>query len=164
MNKKPRVGARASQFLSQLGTAGGPVGAMTSPGLASFGAGNIQEQLMSGNSDPYAAQRMGGEPVQGGPLMSRNLEASYMHMNRPGSPTPGFGLLAPNNMHAASQIQLRTGLPMDQRMLTGMMPPTGQIPMISGSTPQLNYAMAAAQQLQAKTNPRAAARGAASGE
>jgi hypothetical protein len=154
MAGKASVGARASQFLSQIGTAGGPVGALNSPNLVAFGAGALREELVAGNTDPYAVQRMGTEgPVIGSPAqhmnpalnnaapMPANLATSYLHLNQPGSPLPMYGLMADHNMKAAqiTQDNIRT---MDQRMLTGMMPLTGQLPISAG--------ISAAQQLTAQ--------------
>jgi hypothetical protein len=144
MAGKANAGARTAQFLSQIGTAGGPVGALASPNLVAFGAGNIQEQLMAGNSDQYAVQRgsgavapIGSPHVQSSPMPS-NLSDAYLMLNMPGSPLPSYGLLAAHNLKAA-QITQDSGRVMDQRMLTGAMPITGQLPVDS--------AIAAAQQL-----------------
>ena len=154
MTGKPSVGAKAAQFLSQIGTAGGPVGAMNTPGLVSFGAGKLREELMAGNSDPYAAQRMGGQgAVIGSPAhhldpslnnaapMPANLDTGYLHLNQPGSPLPMYGLMTAHNTKAA-QLTQDNVVAMDQRMLTGMMPVTGQLPIVN--------AVVAAQQMGAK--------------
>lgn len=153
MAGKASVGDRASQFLSQIGTAGGPVGALNSPNLVAFGAGTLREELMAANIDPYAAQRMGAQgPVIGSPAhtmdpalnnaapMPSNLDTGYLHLNQPGSPLPMYGLMADHNVKAAqiTQDNLRA---MDQRMLTGLMPMTGQLPISAG--------ISAAQQLTA---------------
>ena len=153
MAGKASVGNRASQFLSQIGTAGGPVGAMNSPALVAFGAGNLQEQLMAGNTNPYAAQLMGGAgPVIGSPAhqldpslnnaapMPANLDTGYLHLNQPGSPLPMYGLMTAHNVKAA-QLTQDNIVAMDQRMLTGAMPFTGQLP--------IGNAVVAAQQLGA---------------
>jgi hypothetical protein len=147
MAGKASAGARAAQFLSQIGTAGGPVGAATAPGLVGYGAGKLREELMAGNTDPYAMQRMGGgAPMVGSPdnqmsSMPANLSDSYLHLNQPGSPLPMYGLMADHNVKAA-QITQDNIVAMDQRMLTGMMPLTGQLP--------ISAAVAAAQQLGAQ--------------
>ena len=147
MAGKASVGDRASQFLSQIGTAGGPVGAMTAPNLVTYGAGNIQEQLVAGNSDQYARQRgAGSTAVFGSPHnqavpMPANLSDGYLMLNQQGSPLPMYGLMAPHNTKAA-QITQDSMLTMDQRMMTGMMPFTGQLP--------IGNAVAAAQQMGAK--------------
>lgn len=158
---KASAGQKASQFLSQIGTAGGPVGAINSPGLVAFGAGDIQRQVAMGNMDPYAAQRMGAAaPVLGAPLgalqpniqsgtaMPANLDDSYIHLNVPGSPLPMYGMMASHSARAAqvTQDNIRA---MDQRMLTGMMPPTGQLPLSP-----MQAAMGAAQQLTTKAAQR----------
>jgi hypothetical protein len=147
MAGKASVGDRASQFLSQIGTAGGPVGAMTAPNLVTYGAGNIQEQLVAGNSDQYARQRgAGSTAVIGSPHnqavpMPANLSDGYLMLNQQGSPLPMYGLMAPHNTKAA-QLTQDSMLTMDQRMMTGMMPFTGQLP--------IGNAVAAAQQMGAK--------------
>ena len=154
MTGKPSVGAKAAQFLSQIGTAGGPVGAQNTPGLVTYGAGNIREALIAGNTDPYAAQRMGAAaPVIGSPAnqmgpalnnaspMPANLDLGYLHLNQIGSPLPGYGLMMAHNTKAA-QLTQDNIVTMDQRMLTGMMPVTGQLPIVN--------AVAAAQQMGAK--------------
>jgi hypothetical protein len=147
MAGKASVGDRASQFLSQIGTAGGPVGAMTAPNLVAYGAGNIQEQLIAGNSDQYARQRgagsaavIGSPHVQSAP-MPANLSDGYLMLNQLGSPLPMYGLMAPHNTKAA-QITQDNIVAMDQRMMTGAMPFTGQLP--------IGGAVMAAQQLKAK--------------
>jgi len=147
MAGKASVGDRASQFLSQIGTAGGPIGAMAAPNLVTYGAGNIQEQLIAGNSDQYARQRgAGSSAVIGSPHnqsapMPANLSDGYLMLNQPGSPLPMHGLMTAHNTKAA-QITQDSGVAMDQRMMTGMMPFTGQLP--------IGNAIAAAQQLGAK--------------
>jgi len=147
MAGKASVGDRASQFLSQIGTAGGPVGAMTAPNLVTYGAGNIQEQLVAGNSDQYARQRAAGSiAVVGSPHnqsapMPANLSDGYLMLNQQGSPLPMYGLMAPHNTKAA-QITQDSIVTMDQRMMTGAMPFTGQLP--------IGNAVAAAQQMGAK--------------
>ena len=147
MAGKASVGDRASQFLSQIGTAGGPVGAMNSPGLVAFGAGALRDQLIAGNTNPYAAQQMGGAgPVIGSPHsqsvpMPSNLDTGYLHLNQPGSPLPMYGLMTAHNVKAA-QITQDNIVAMDQRMMTGAMPFTGQLP--------IGSAVMAAQQLGAK--------------
>lgn len=161
MAGKAGVGDRASQFLSQIGTAGGPVGAMNSPALVAFGAGNLRDQLIAGNTNQYAAQQMGGAgPVIGSPAhhldpslnnaapMPANLDASYLHLNQPGSPLPMYGLMAAHNTKAA-QLTQDNIVAMDQRMLTGMMPPTGQLVVDPGMSLPIGDAVAAAQQLGA---------------
>ena len=147
MAGKANVGARASQFLSQVGTAGGAVGAMTAPNLVTFGAGNIQEQVMGGNIDQYARQRGAGSAAAiGSPHsqsvpMAANLSDGYLMLNQPGSPLPMHGLMGAHSLKAA-QVTQDSMLTMDQRMMTGMMPFTGQLP--------IGNAVAAAQQLGAK--------------
>jgi len=154
MSGQEHIGARASKFLAQMGTGGGPVGGMNTPGLVGFGAGDLQRQLIAGRVDPYAVQRMIPEaPVVGSPahhmdpalnnapVMPGNLSSGYLHLNQPGSPLPMYGLMADHNVKAAqiTQDNLRA---MDQRMLTGLMPLTGQLPISAG--------ISAAQQLTAQ--------------
>jgi hypothetical protein len=147
MAGKANVGAKAAQFLSQIGTAGGPVGAMTAPNLVTYGAGNIQEQLIAGNSDQYARQRAAGSAaVVGSPRnqsvpMPANLSDGYLMLNLPGSPLPMHGLMTAHNTKAA-QLTQDSVVAMDQRMMTNMMPFTGQLP--------IGNAVAAAQQMGAK--------------
>jgi len=164
MAGKSSVGARAAQFLTQIGTAGGPVGAASSPGLVGFGAGNLQEQIMAGNTDIYAAQRMGmGNPVVGSPshqmdpgletssAMPANLSSSYLQLNTLGSPLPGYGLLAAHNLNAAqaTQNQIRG---MDQYMYMRGMNPAPPLPMDPGQTLPIVGAAASGQQLIANAN------------
>ena len=161
MAGRASAGARAAQFLSQIGTAGGPVGAATAPGLVGYGAGALREELMAANTDPYAMQRMGGgAPVIGSPAhqmdpslnnaapMPANLSTGYLHLNQPGSPLPMYGLMADHNVKAA-QITQDNIVAMDQRMMTGMMPPTGQLIVDPGMSLPIQGAVAAAQQLGA---------------
>ena len=162
MTGKPSVGAKAAQFLSQIGTAGGPVGAMNTPGLVSFGAGRLQEELMAGNSDPYAAQRIGASaPIIGSPAhqmgpalnnaapMPSNLDLGYLHLNQPGSPLPMYGLMTAHNTKAA-QLTQDNIVAMDQRMMTGMMPPTGQLVVDPGMSLPIDGAVMAAKHLGLK--------------
>ena len=164
---KASAGQRAAQFLSQIGTAGGPVGAANTPGLVAFGAGDIARQVMMGNGDHYMMQRMEspdpilssnaaiGAPhgalnpkLQSAPTMPDNLFNDYVKLNIPGSPLPAYGLMASHAAKAAqvTQDNIRA---MDQRMLTGAMPPTGQLPLAP-----MQAAMGAAQQLTAQAAQR----------
>lgn len=152
------AGARAAQFLSQIGTAGGPVGAATAPGLVAYGAGALRDQLVAGNTDPYAMQRMGapgpqvGSPAAhpfdpgvntGSAAMPANLDAGYLHLNIPGSPLPMHGLMENYNLRAAQANQRQIEV-MEQRMLNGAAPIRGQLPMLP-----IAGAIGAAQQLGA---------------
>ena len=147
MAGKAGVGDRASQFLSQIGTAGGPVGAMSAPNLVTYGAGNIQEQLAAGNSDEYARQRAAestavvGSPHSQSVPMHANLSDGYLMLNQPGSPLPMYGLMAAHNTKAA-QLTQDNILAMDQRMMTGALQVGGQLPIVN--------AVSAAQQLGTK--------------
>lgn len=145
---KPSVSQKASQFLAQIGTAGGPVGAMTAPNLVAFGAGDIQRQLVMGNTDYYQAVRMeGANPAVGNPnqpsAMPNNLQANYLALNLPGSPLPQYGLLLPRYLKSAEMIQKQMGLQAEQRLFASMMPMTGQLPISP-----MQAAAGAAQQLQ----------------
>lgn len=138
-SKKASAGARAQQFLANIGTAGGPIG---SPALIGFGAGNIAQQLTYGNTDPYGAVRMMGagpavgDPRSSQPPISPNLDASYLKLNLPGSPLPQYGLFTDRYLKA-SQITQDQMLANEQLMMTQMMPPQGQLPMgIIPPTPQ----------------------------
>ena len=157
------AGARAAQFLSQIGTAGGPVGAATAPGLVAYGAGALRDQLVAGNTDPYAMQRMGapgpeiGNPSThpfhpgvhaGGNAMPPNLDTGYLHLNVPGSPLPMHGLMENYNLRAAQANQRQMGV-MEQRMLNGAAPIRGQLPMLP-----ITAAIGAAQQLSAQKGGR----------
>lgn len=164
---KASAGQRASQFLSQVGTAGGPLGAATAPGLVGFGAGDIGRQVTAGNSDYYMFNRtqspdpmLGAGPVlgapqgalnpklQSAPTMPDNLQDNYVHLNVPGSPLPQYGLMAAHAVKAA-QITQDNIVAMDQRMFTGAMPITGQLPM-----PGMQAAVGAAQQMAAQAAQR----------
>ena len=94
MKKEKSTTEKADQFLSGLGTAGGPIG---SPQLMGFGGTDIQNQVMSGNIDEYASIRMrqGDTRVGESAAMPSDLDASYLKLNLPGSPLPTNGLLAP---------------------------------------------------------------------
>lgn len=130
---KKKAGARekADQFLAAIGTAGGPIG---SPGLIQFGAGDTARQVMSGNVDEYAPIRMQaaeagvGNPNAPQPPMPRDLDASYLKLNLPGSPLPANGLLAPRAMSQAEMFQNQINA-QAQYALMPMMPQTGQLPM-----------------------------------
>jgi len=149
---KASVSQKASQFLSQLGTAGGPVGAMTAPGLVTFGAGNLQEQVLSGLSDNYAFQRgSAANPAVGSPdsaaaAMSPNLAANYLNLSLPGSPLPMNGLMGSHNLRAAQVTQDRI-VAMDQQMYMQMLPQRGVLPVSP-----MQAAVGAAKQLQSKTS------------
>jgi hypothetical protein len=136
---KASVGKRAEQFLASIGTAGGAVGA---PGLVTFGAGNLQEQLSAAQMNPYLpiqqeAVKQGtvvGSPHASNmapglstPSMPRDFDSGYMHLNIPGSPLPMYGLMAAHNKIAAHGIQNQSRA-MQQHALLPFMPLTGQLP------------------------------------
>jgi len=102
--KKASTNEKADQFLAGLGTAGGPIG---SPQLIGFGASDLQNQVITGNTDDYANIRMRQGDVRIGEssAMPPDLDASYVKLNLPGSPLPINGLLAPRNIVAAEQTQ-----------------------------------------------------------
>ena len=82
MKKKKSTPEKADQFLTGLGTAGGAIG---SPQLIGFGGTDIQNQVMSGNVDEYAAIRMkeGDTRVVEGEKIPSDLDASYLKLNLP---------------------------------------------------------------------------------
>ena len=102
--KKASTNEKADQFLAGLGTAGGAIG---SPQLVGFGASDVQNQIVSGNTDEYANIRMRQEEIKIGEsaAMPPDLDASYLKLNLPGSPLPVNGLLAPQNIIGAQQTQ-----------------------------------------------------------
>jgi hypothetical protein len=144
---KASVGARAQQFLNSIGTAGGPIGA---PGLVTFGAGNLQDQLSASQYNPYYARQQeaakGGpvigspnmgnlDPGLGTPSMPMDFDSGYLHLNVPGSPLPMYGLMADHNVKAA-QITQDQIMAMQQRSLMPFMPPTGPLPVGQMMMPQ----------------------------
>ena len=134
--KKPSTNEKADQFLAGLGTAGGPIG---SPALVNFGASDIQNQIITGNSDDYANIRMrqGDTRIGESAAMPADLDASYVKLNLPGSPLPINGLLAPRNMINA-EIRQDAILSQEQMFLAKFLPiaglsklPVGQPPLES---------------------------------
>ena len=134
--KKPSTNETADQFLAGLGTAGGPIG---SPALVNFGASDIQNQIITGNSDDYANIRMrqGDTRIGESAAMPADLDASYVKLNLPGSPLPVNGLLAPRNMINA-EIRQDMMLSQEQMFLANFLPiaglsklPVGQPPLES---------------------------------
>jgi hypothetical protein len=67
---------------------------------------------------------MGG---QGGPLPD-NLQTGYLHLNLPGSPLGPMGMLS-NNASRRAQIVQESMMANEQRMMSGMMIPRGNLPM-----------------------------------
>ena len=135
--KKPSTNEKADQFLAGLGTAGGPIG---SPALINFGASDIQNQIITGNSDDYANIRMrqGDTRIGESAAMPADLDASYVKLNLPGSPLPVNGLLAPQNIIGAQQTQDMI-MSQEQMFLAQYLPaaglsqlPVGQPPLESG--------------------------------
>jgi hypothetical protein len=130
-SKKASARERADEFLAAIGTAGGPVG---SPGLVSFGAGDLARQVQSGNIDEYgairaqAAQAQVGDPRAPQPRMPQDLDASYLKLNLPGSPLPHNGLLTPQYLRNAEMVQDQIMMN-EQMMASQFMPPVGQLPM-----------------------------------
>ena len=134
--KKPSTNEKADQFLAGLGTAGGPIG---SPALVNFGASDIQNQIITGNSDDYANIRMrqGDTRIGESAAMPADLDASYVKLNLPGSPLPVNGLLAPRNMIEAD-LRQDMMLSQEQMFLANFLPiaglsklPVGQPPLES---------------------------------
>ena len=135
--KKPSTNEKADQFLAGLGTAGGAIG---SPQLIGFGATDVQNQVVSGNTDEYSNIRMRQEEIKIGEsaAMPPDLDASYLKLNLPGSPLPVNGLLAPQNMNAAEATQ-KMIMSEEQMFLAQYLPaaglsqlPVGQPPLESG--------------------------------
>ena len=135
--KKASTNEKADQFLAGLGTAGGAIG---SPQLVGFGATDVQNQIVSGNTDEYANIRMRQEEIKIGEsaAMPPDLDASYLKLNLPGSPLPVNGLLAPQNIIGAQQTQDMI-MSQEQMFLAQYLPaaglsqlPVGQPPLESG--------------------------------
>lgn len=151
---KPSARQKANQFLAQIGTAGGPVGAMTAPQLVSYGAGDLANQVQSGLVDQYAAQRAQaagpalGSPDQAAPPITNNLAANYLNLSLPGSPLPMYGLLGSHNLRAA-QVTQDAITAQQQQYIASMVPPRGVLPM----TP-MQMAKTAAKKVQNKTSNR----------
>lgn len=130
-SKKASAGERAAQFLANIGTAGGPIG---SPALFGFGAGNLAQQVQSGNIDEYAAIRARnvapqiGNPNMPQPAMPSDLDAAYLKLNLPGSPLPRNAMLMPQFVDSAEYTQDAI-VANEQRMYNQFMPMTGQLPM-----------------------------------
>ena len=134
--KKPSTNEKADQGLAGLGTAGGPIG---SPALVNFGASDIQNQIITGNSDDYAniMMRQGDTRIGESAAMPADLDASYVKLNLPGSPLPVNGLLAPRNMINA-ELRQDMMLSQEQMFLANFLPiaglsklPVGQPPLES---------------------------------
>lgn len=149
---KPSARQRADQFLSQIGTAGGPVGAMTAPQLVAYGAGDLINQVQAGLVDEYAAQRAQvtnatvNDPGQAPPPISSNLAASYLNLSLPGSPLPMQGLLGAHNLRSAQVTQDHITA-QQQLSMSSMLPFTGVLPMSP-----LQMAKSAAKKVQNNTN------------
>lgn len=129
--KKESAGKRAEKFLERIGTAGGAIG---SPFLFSFGAGNLMDQLQAGLVDEYAPIRTRdtapkvGSPNAVEPRMPSDLDASYLKLNLPGSPLPRNGLMAAQFIDSAEYTQDAI-IANEQRIFSKFMPMTGQLPM-----------------------------------
>ena len=121
--KKPSTNEKADQFLAGLGTAGGAIG---SPQLIGFGATDVQNQVVSGNTDEYSNIRMrqGDTRIGEAAAMPSDLDASYLKLNLPGSTLPANGLLAPRNIVAAEQTQDMI-LSQEQMFLAQFLPAAG---------------------------------------
>ena len=123
--KKANAQEKADAFLAGLGTAGG---AICSPGLVTFGAGDTQRQVITGNSDNNWAAKE--QQMVEDAAMPQNLDASYLKLNLPGSPLPMNGLTSVQNLNASISNQ-KMFLSHYQMTLAQMMPPGGfqQLPM-----------------------------------
>jgi len=131
--KKPSTNEKADQFLAGLGTAGGAIG---SPQLIGFGATDVQNQVVSGNTDEYSNIRMRQEEIKIGEsaAMPPDLDASYLKLNLPGSPLPVNGLLAPQNMNAAEATQ-KMIMSEEQMFLAQYLPAAGLSQLPVGQPP-----------------------------
>ena len=131
--KKPSTNEKADQFLAGLGTAGGAIG---SPQLIGFGATDVQNQVVSGNTDEYSNIRMrqGDTRIGEAAAMPSDLDASYLKLNLPGSPLPANGLLAPRNIVAAEQTQDMI-LSQEQMFLAQYLPAAGLSQLPVGQPP-----------------------------
>ncbi len=116
MAKKKRAKDKADAFLAGLGTAGGAIG---SPSLIGFGAGDVQRQIIYGNSDNYFSLR---DPNVNTSPLPQDLDAAYLKLNLPGSPLPGNGLSAVQNL-AASIVNQQRFMAEYQMSMAQMMPP-----------------------------------------
>ena len=123
--KKANAQEKTDAFLAGLGTAGGAIG---SPGLVMFGAGDVQRQVITGNSDNNWAAKE--QQMVEDAAMPQNLDASYLKLNLPGSPLPMNGLTSVQNLNASISNQ-KMFLSHYQMTLAQMMPPGGfqQLPM-----------------------------------
>ena len=148
---KPSVGERAQQFLANIGTAGGAIGA---PGLVAFGAGNLREQMSATQMNPYlqmqqAAAAQGNSigvpqvgnmaPGIGTGVMPADFDSGYLHLNVAGSPLPMYGLMGAHNLKAAQTTQDQITA-MQQQSLYPYMPMTGQLPVGPVSLPMQGMA------------------------
>ena len=135
MKKKKKVSTneKADQFLAGLGTAGGAIG---SPQLIGFGASDVQNQVISGNTDEYSNIRMrqGDTRIGESAAMPPDLDASYLKLNLPGSPLPANGLFAPRNIVAAEQTQ-DMRLSQEQMFLAQFLPAAGLTQLPVGQPP-----------------------------
>ena len=123
--KKANAQEKADAFLAGLGTAGGAIG---SPGLVTFGAGDTQRQVITGNTDNNWAAKE--QQMVEDAAMPQNLDASYLKLNLPGSPLPMNGLTSVQNLNASISNQ-KMFLSHYQMTLAQMMPTSGyqQLPM-----------------------------------
>ena len=133
MKKKKSTTEKTDMFLSAIGTAGGAIG---SPQLVGFGGTDVQNQVMSGNVDEYAAIRMkqGDTRVGESAAMPSYLDSSYLKLNLPGSPLPANGLLAPQNIRAAEQTQDAI-MASEQQFLAQYLPAAGLMQLPVGQPP-----------------------------
>ena len=131
--KKASTNEKADQFLAGLGTAGGAIG---SPQLIGFGASDVQNQVISGNTDEYSNIRMrqGDTRIGESAAMPPDLDASYLKLNLPGSPLPANGLFAPRNIVAAEQTQ-DMRLSQEQMFLAQFLPAAGLTQLPVGQPP-----------------------------
>ena len=126
--QKRKPATRADAFLQGLGTSGGAIG---SPNLVAFGAGDIQNQIGFGLIDNNAAKR---NPDVTSAAMPTDLDSSYLKLNLPGSPLPIMGLTAAQTLTNAIFNQ-RMFLAEYQVQMAKFMPRGAQIPLPVGFPP-----------------------------
>ena len=96
--KKAGARQRAEDFIQAIGTAGGALGA---PGLVQFGAGDIQRQVVLGQTDEYSVYR--AQDMEAGVGSPRRAYATYAARFRrrvPKAQPPRFTASAERNVHA----------------------------------------------------------------
>jgi len=126
--KKARTQDKADAFLAGLGTSGGAIG---SPGLVAFGAGDIERQVITGNMDNHFSIK---DPEISAAPMPQDLDSSYLKLNLPGSPLPGNALTSVQNLEITYSRQKAFLAGYQQQLLKGM-PPEGNYQLPVGLPP-----------------------------